>query len=149
MLTNGNAELKRLLLDRIEFAAGHIGWTVHRDDLFAFAEKFLQSLFRECGLSDENDAHRLLLPFLNSPRTPPMILKSPPRKFLQRFTYVDEPILIQCRASPANSFFTFAGAPAASTRGGILVWGTTTLPAAISASSPIPPFSKGRLSLPS
>src|SRR5581483_3478899 len=56
--------------------------------------------------------------------------------------YVEDPILIQLSASPPISFFTVAGVPAASTCGGIFVWGTTTLPAAISDSSPISVFSR-------
>ena len=50
VLTHGDAKLKRLLFDRIEFSLGRIGRAVDRDDLIAFADEFLQSFFRECAL---------------------------------------------------------------------------------------------------
>jgi hypothetical protein len=37
---NWNAELKRLLFDRVRFAAGYIGRAIDREDFFAFADKF-------------------------------------------------------------------------------------------------------------
>jgi hypothetical protein len=57
MLAHRNAELKRLLLDRIEFAARRVGWAVNGYNLVALADESFQSFFREGRLADKNDSH--------------------------------------------------------------------------------------------
>ena len=55
----------------------------------------------------------------------------------ESLTYSSAETSIQVAASPSSAFFTTAGAPAATTRGGIVAFWPTTLPAAINARSPI------------
>jgi hypothetical protein len=51
-----NLQLKSSLLDRIDFSPRRIGKTEHRQHLFPFTEKFVESFFRERRLPDQDDS---------------------------------------------------------------------------------------------
>ena len=67
VLMHRDTQLKRPLLDRIDFSAGRIGKTKHGQDLFPFVDEFIESLLGKRCLSNQNDAHALF-PLFDDPR---------------------------------------------------------------------------------